>query len=75
MISYAFHRCSAPEVTVELEARPDACTAGRDTGLTVRPARHPLAPRLSDLKTAPMAGSDQLLWNTASALRYERVEG
>jgi serine/threonine-protein kinase RsbW/sigma-B regulation protein RsbU (phosphoserine phosphatase) len=77
VVSYAFDGVLAPEVTVEFEAGPDVLTAVvADNGRAFDPLDHPLAPRLSDLKTAPIGGFGiRLLRETASAVRYERLEG
>ena len=77
VVSHAFDGIPDPALTVELAAGPDVLTAVVvDNGRGFDPLRHPLAPRLSDLKTAPIGGFGiRLLRETASALRYERLDG
>lgn len=77
VVSYAFDGVPDPELAVELAATPDVLTAVVvDNGAAFDPLGHPLAPRLSDLATAPIGGFGiRLLRETASALGYERLDG
>ena len=77
VVSYAFDGIPDPALTVELEVGPEVLTAVVvDNGRAFDPLGHPLAPRLSDLETAPIGGFGiRLLRETASALRYERLGG
>ena len=57
VVSYGFDGIPDPALAVGLEAGLDVLTAVViDNGRAFDPLEHPLAPRLSDLKTAPIGG-------------------